>query len=55
MDISSIEFSLLFAVYSMPNIIAPLFAGLLVGKFGARLVMLGFLCISIAGTNHQIK
>jgi len=42
-------FNFLFTVYSLPNIFAPLFAGLLVGKLGPRMVMLIFLSISLSG------
>lgn len=49
LEIGNVDFNMLFIFYSVPNIIAPLFAGQLVGKYGPRLVMALFLSISLIG------
>eukprot|EP00331_Platyophrya_macrostoma_P028451 CAMPEP_0176444524 /NCGR_PEP_ID=MMETSP0127-20121128/23114_1 /TAXON_ID=938130 /ORGANISM="Platyophrya macrostoma, Strain WH" /LENGTH=462 /DNA_ID=CAMNT_0017830049 /DNA_START=22 /DNA_END=1410 /DNA_ORIENTATION=+ len=48
-DLSGLQFNLLYSVYSFPNIILPLFGGVLVDKIGARVAILIFSSILILG------
>lgn len=47
--LTGVQFNLLYSVYSFPNIILPLFGGILVDKIGARIAILLFSCLLILG------
>lgn len=49
MRVTQAQYSMLYAVYSMPNIILPVFVGLIVSKCGADSVLLFMCALSVTG------
>ena len=49
MELSSLQYNLLYSVYSFPNIILPFFGGIMVDKMGVRIGVFLFTFILIIG------
>eukprot|EP01083_Nonionella_stella_P240202 839911_1 len=47
--LNSLQYNALYAVYSFPNVILPLFGGLLIDKLGASVGMILFMSLILAG------
>ena len=47
--INTFEYTILYAVYSLPNIVLPLFGGFFVDKIGIRIGLLLFSSLVAAG------
>jgi len=46
---SEIDFNLFYTIYSMPNILLPIFGGVIVDRFGSRLSLILFINFIIIG------
>ena len=49
LDLSSTQYNLLYSVYSMPNIVLPLFGGFLIDKIGVRIGIFVFSLVLVVG------
>jgi MFS family permease len=49
MDLSNLQFNMLYSIYSLPNIILPFFGGILIDKIGVRVSILIFSTVLIFG------
>jgi fucose permease len=48
-DINQVEFNLLYSVYSIPNVILPLFGGYLIDRCGVRVNIVLFATLLVLG------
>lgn len=49
MNLSSLQFNMLYSIYSLPNIVLPLFGGLIIDRIGVRVALAFFPVILIIG------
>jgi MFS family permease len=48
-DVTPTVYGYLYSVYAIPNLILPLFGGILFDKYGSRICLVGFTCILMIG------
>jgi len=49
LNLTNVQFNMLYSVYSFPNIILPFFGGIIIDKLGARIAIASFAAIIIIG------